>query len=331
MLQEYRLPVVLPRASGRMWKSSPLSFMVGPSLSDLAWPSLANRPITSGTILSWIGPLNGGPNNGNPVKQSRTLSPSSDVTTSSNGQIVEGLDVTGSVTIQNNNVILRQCRIKQNSTNADVVFVSGNVTGVIIEDCEIDGSKNTLQGISPNSFNLTGTVIRRNYIHGVENGVSSQHDGDAITDCFFWAFGNVGNTSYDADHIEIYATTSNGVIVRHNTFDSSNSTQANGSFNSTVNLSSVFGTLTNCVVDNNHFVNNPQNNHIINDDNNFVHGNFTWQCTNNGFVNCGPQLGGVSYNIGRSTISPDSANYFTTDITANSGTLINNGFAPGVM
>src|SRR5450631_3283381 len=41
--------------------------------SDSDWPSAVNRPSFSGGVLTWVGPLGGGPNNGSPIQQTRTL------------------------------------------------------------------------------------------------------------------------------------------------------------------------------------------------------------------------------------------------------------------
>ena len=66
----------------------------GGGYRDDDWPDASNRPTVSGSTMTWVGPLGGGPNNGNPQRQSVSLTPSSITGSSANGQIIQGLDIT---------------------------------------------------------------------------------------------------------------------------------------------------------------------------------------------------------------------------------------------
>jgi hypothetical protein len=144
---------------------------------DSDWPSVANRPTVSGETLSWTGPLGGGANDGHPVRQSVALTASGSVTTSSDGQVIQGLDVSGTVRISNNNVTLRQCRISVSSYWA--ISVDGGMSGVTIEDVEVDGQNGSTDGMTALYVGVTGSsgacpnlTIRRSNVHGACDGMS---------------------------------------------------------------------------------------------------------------------------------------------------------------
>lgn len=70
------------------------------------------------------------------------LTPSGPVTTSSDGQIIEGLDVLGAVRIRHNDVTIRNCRIDGGGSALYCVdFASRTpVTGTLVEWCELIGA-----------------------------------------------------------------------------------------------------------------------------------------------------------------------------------------------
>jgi hypothetical protein len=149
------------------------------------WPSALNRPVwTSGTnTLAWSGPLGGGAT-GTSVPQSRVLTDrATQLNSSGAGQVIEGLNITAAVRIRHNNVVLKQCRISA----PELVLVqadSGAPTGVVIEDCLIDGTN--IQG--PTGYNPDagggGSIIRRCNIMGCENGIMIGENNQSIFDCW---------------------------------------------------------------------------------------------------------------------------------------------------
>jgi hypothetical protein len=52
--------------------------------------------------------MGGGPSTASNVQQTRTLTASGSIKTTANGQIVEGLRISGTVTVAHNNVTIRQ-------------------------------------------------------------------------------------------------------------------------------------------------------------------------------------------------------------------------------
>jgi hypothetical protein len=150
------------------------------------WPSAADRPMwTEGTsTLSWSGPSGGGAT-GTAVPQTRVLTlQSTTINTSSVGQVIQGLNFSSAeVRIRHNNVVLKQCRIF--SGNPFLIEAdSGSPTGVIIEDCLIDGNLN----LGTTGYNPTvgggGSIIRRCNITRCENGIGIGENNMSIFDCW---------------------------------------------------------------------------------------------------------------------------------------------------
>lgn len=292
----------------------------------LNWPSTANRPTLSGSTLSWTGPVGGGPSTASDPAQSRVLSSSGGFSTTSNGQVIEGIDITGTVNIGHNNVTIRQCAIRVSSSGGRAVNITkASCTGLVIEDCYIYGAKNTLGGIVTNSgssfVSTTPSFIRRNNLNGFENHITLWCPGNfnmSVIDNYFTAAGNAGNSSYDGDMIEFYECTN--VTCEHNVFDGTGSQTSNIILNSFVNLSNL-GALD-VDVNNNLFANcSFVNVFCVCDDNGFG-GAFVWSFTNNGFYN---RLG-KDFRRGDTTApSPNTGNYTAATITATSGTLVNSG------
>lgn len=149
--------------------------------SDTDWPSILNRPTFSGATLTWVGPNGGGANNGSPVQQSRILSNVGNTNSSGASQVIEGLNIAGEVRIRHNNVILRQCRIREAAAFV-VECDSGLPTGVIVEDCLIDGTGAPgTTGFNPDGGG-GGSIIRRCNITGCENGIGIGENNQLIQD-----------------------------------------------------------------------------------------------------------------------------------------------------
>jgi hypothetical protein len=83
------------------------------------------------------------------------LTPSGGITTTSNGQVISELDVTGRIEIVHNNVTVARCRVRYNSNYGIYIHTGagGPPTGVLIEDCEVD------QSTATESFENTPTAI----------------------------------------------------------------------------------------------------------------------------------------------------------------------------
>lgn len=86
---------------------------------------------------------------------------------SSVGQTIDSLDLVGTVNITHNNVTLKRCHIAANDFYP--VHTGGTATGVIIEDCTIDGGGVAQGCVLPEGGG--GTIIRRCDISNGENGI----------------------------------------------------------------------------------------------------------------------------------------------------------------
>lgn len=179
-----------------------------------------------GSILTWVGPLGGGANNGTPVQQTRMLALTNDVVSVYAGQIIQGLNIVGTVRIRHNNVILRQCRVV--SGNAVIVQAdSGAPTGVVVEDCLIDGTLvNGSTGFNPDSGG-GGSIIRRCNITAAENGVGIGENNMNIQDNWIHDLipggvahtdgiqGTGGYTACTITHNAIFSTDTSCVIMQN--------------------------------------------------------------------------------------------------------------------
>jgi hypothetical protein len=126
---------------------------------------------------------------------SGTLTPSGNIWTSYDGQVIENLDVTGTIFVNHYNVTIRNVRVR---TTGDGISSVGPHTGLKVSDCELDGSldpNNPYVGIGVARYEMrrceikgfiTGaqawgdSVLEGNYIHSltpVPSGVDPHREG----------------------------------------------------------------------------------------------------------------------------------------------------------
>lgn len=181
------------------------------------WPDDANTGVPAGTALKPHGPL---------------------VVTAA-GSIIADLDIQGSVVIKAADVVLKSSRIR--GASYDVVRIMPGLSGVIIQDCEIDGVGTGNDGSS--GIRGAGSFLRNN-IHDVENGITL--DGSAaIKDNYIHDLRASGAPHYDG--IQIDGDVSD-VVISHNTvINSYGQTSA-------VMIDNYFGPIANIQVDNNRLV-----------------------------------------------------------------------------
>jgi len=104
------------------------------------------------------------------VPSGTTLTPSSGFTTSSDGQVIDSLDITGTITVKHNNVSITKSRI----TASSFYGVNHNAgTGLVIDDCEVSGASSAglLLGGSGRS-----AIVRRAHVH--DNGDNCKFGSD---------------------------------------------------------------------------------------------------------------------------------------------------------
>lgn len=121
------------------------------------------------------------------------LSSSGSVTSEYDGQVIEGLDIAGTVTISHNNVTIRNSRIRAGGVDTYAIsygptFGSG-LGGTTVECVEIDGQDSTSVGVL---LQGTGQEVRNSYIHSYRVGVHWRGNDT-------WVNNLIDDLYYDAD------------------------------------------------------------------------------------------------------------------------------------
>ena len=167
-----------------------------------------------------------------------TLLPSGDVVVTKPGTVISGLNITGTVYIDADNVTLQNCKIT--STSFSVVQIKAGNTGVVVQDCEINGVGSNNAG----SSGITGAgTFLRNDIYNVENGINvGPERGTLIEGNYIHDLQASGSPHYDGIQIDGGQT---DTIVRHNTVINDHTQTA------AVMIDNWFGPVTNILVTDN--------------------------------------------------------------------------------
>jgi hypothetical protein len=165
-----------------------------------------------------------------------TLTASGGLVINTPGVVIEGLDIRGMVTINADNVTLRNCRISSDSWA--VVNITSGSTGVVVENCEING----LSGEGTRGISGQGTFLRNN-IHHTEDGIYILGSNTLIQDNYIHDL----QSNWSGPHYDGIATDGgvSNIIIRHNTVINPHGQT------SALMLSNYFGSVSNVVVDNN--------------------------------------------------------------------------------
>jgi hypothetical protein len=143
------------------------------------------------------------------------LRPSGDLTITTPGAVIDGYDISGVVQVKADDVVIRNSRIHGSSWWS--VEVAEGLTGVVVENCDIDGRGES--GTS-NSMGVMGpATVRGNDISGVENGVTPG-TGSVIEGNYIHDLGAPGDPHYDGIQIDGNVSDilirGNTIIVNHN-------------------------------------------------------------------------------------------------------------------
>lgn len=197
-----------------------------------ATPTPTSTPPTSATTTP---PAAGFPD-ASTTGPTGTLTPVGSVTASTDGQVIENVQINGCLTIKANNVTVRNVLVKSDQCFFLVLNDSGN-TGLTLTDVEIDGMGKAGQtGIGGRNW----TALRID-VHGTEDGLKLG-DNTSITDSF--VHGLVGASSAHNDGMQ--ASDGANITVRHNTVDIALSTAT-----SAILVKSDFGPISNVTIDSN--------------------------------------------------------------------------------
>lgn len=149
------------------------------------------------------GPRPGPDNTG--VPPGTVLTPSGSITIATDGAVVEGLDIEGSVTVLANDVTIRKVRIRS-SDYYPIRYFDNDNTGLVVEDSEIEGlSADVTAGIS-----FANYTARRLNVHGGADGFKADANV-LIEDCWVHDLFNGQDQHNDA----VQSTGGKGVTIRH--------------------------------------------------------------------------------------------------------------------
>lgn len=159
-----------------------------PKPSACGWPDASNTGVPKGTVLTtWSG----------------------DRTVTVAGTVINGLNITGCLIINANNVTVRNSRIGTGGGCSDYVVRSFNRTGTLIEDTEIVLGGNETKGIA-----FDGYTARRVWFHG---GSDCAHMGLNVliedSFCDIPAGGPADGPHYDG----FQSDGGRNIVIRHNT------------------------------------------------------------------------------------------------------------------
>ena len=224
-----------------------LAFLCGAGLvaSRAETPSAVagevRSPAKSGTADASVADVPGGwPDETNTgVPAGETLKPSGPLVITVAGARITNLDILGPVVIKAADVTLMNSRIR--NAGIDVIRIEPGMSGVVIQDCEIEGGGTDADG--SNGIRGFGTFLRNNIKH-VENGItldgSSTISGNYIHDLLA-----SGSPHYDG--IQIDGNVSD-VLISHNTVIIGHGQTA------AVMIDNYFGPISNIQVENNRLV-----------------------------------------------------------------------------
>jgi hypothetical protein len=208
--------------------------------SDPSAPSIvpSGSPTMRADPSSWPDASNTG------VPAGTTLTPSGSVTVAVAGAVVSGLDVSGCLVIEADNVTIEDTRIRHGtcSDRFNIDTGTGQYTGILIEDVEIDGqNEDTGQD---DGIGFAGFTCLRCNIHGVGEGAN-------VTDDVTFEDSWIHDLHYaEGEHIEdVVSNGGSSLELLHNTFDAG----ATPGTSSAVSLYGDFGPITNVVIKGNMF------------------------------------------------------------------------------
>lgn len=163
-----------------------------------------------------------------------TLKASGPLVINTPGAVIRGLDIKGDVVINAPNVTLIDCKISSDSFA--VVLIKKGVTGVTVQNCEIDN-----QGVGGQGIAGQGTFIANN-IYGVADGIDVRGDNTLIQDNYIHDMRGTPGSHYDG--IQADGNFSN-LTIRHNTVINDHTQTA------AIMLDNYWGPINNVVIDNN--------------------------------------------------------------------------------
>ena len=140
-----------------------------------------------------------------------TLTPSEALEITEDGTVVDGLHVRGRVVVSADDVVIRNTLV-QSGTSLSPIQVTGEASGVLIEDVEVDNLGGTGIGIV-----LQGSAtVRRVDIHSAEDGIRVGADDVTIEDSYIHDLSRMPEGHHDCIQIR----SGRNVTIRGNSLQS---------------------------------------------------------------------------------------------------------------
>lgn len=184
-----------------------------------------------------------GPNNTGFVRaglSAADLTPSGTITTTSDGQIIEGLDIQGIVKIEHDNVTIRNSRI-QGSPSTYILNSTSN-TGLLIENVTMVGIETTVRCSAV--LLVSDATIRYSNLSGCRDVIKPRTNVLVEHSYIHSPFGPPGHN----DHVQ--AETGSNITFRNNTFEDGPTY-----FHQVLFFQNNFGPLTNITLEDNLIIN----------------------------------------------------------------------------
>jgi hypothetical protein len=147
------------------------------------------------------------------VPPNTTLTPSGSVTTSKDGQVISGLDITGSITVQNKNVTIQDCQVTSSGSDGAGIIIQNGATGTRIVDSTVRGAgpdpSESMESAVFNHFGMADTVALRDYFY---NESDPWEGPGTITNSYLISNGVIDNAHYE----DVYVS-DDTVIANHDT------------------------------------------------------------------------------------------------------------------
>ena len=150
----------------------------------------------------WPGPGNTG------VRAGVTLTPSGSITVNQDGAVISNLEVRGTIYVNADNVTIRNVRVIAQNPGDLMINVGYDHSGILIEDCEIDG-----RGIAFRGVGFDGYTMRRCDVHHVGHGAVTERNV-VVEDNYIHDL--VEGPSGDWHTDGIIMSIGHNVVIRHN-------------------------------------------------------------------------------------------------------------------
>ncbi len=178
-----------------------------------------------------------GPTNTGPYDES-ILTPMNGMTITTNGYVLENVDISGSILIRANNVTIRNFRIDANGEPYGIECVQ-NYSGLLAEDGEIIDAESC--GVYGKGF-----IARRLEVHQGGRDAFKAHGDALIEDCWMHHLGMSSGAHADGDQ----SLVGMNITIRHNNIDMPIGIPGHES-NSALSISAYYGATGNVLIERN--------------------------------------------------------------------------------